>query len=241
MQNLLCSWLFLCDFLKSWTLHPNFRFRCCWAITIRFNCYINLPPEAKPWKALRQVPRFHFTGTQKAVTVFTLSLLPMASLQNVSIWSCLPNLEDLGNCLDKECNFPTWQQFGLWYHEVQKLDWRRCLARTHCPHSAKPLSTVTAGHSSSPTADQTSAAFIPKAQLCTLSTDKTSNWSIAGIHNLFNSGTPKKYYTFFLSTLDFDLSNCNWCSNFSKIVLYSLQSTVYCISLIGHIMIYCLC
>lgn len=74
-----------------------------------------------------------------------------------------------------------------------------------------------------------------------LSTDKTSNWSIAGIHNLFNSGTPKKYYTFFLSTLDFDLSNCNWWSNFSKIVFYILQSTVYCISLIGHIMIYCLC
>lgn len=109
-------------------------------------------------------------------------------------------------------------------------------------HSDKPHSTVShcrAQQLSNSWADI--AAFIQKAQLCTLSTDKMSNWSVAGIHNLFNSGTPKKYYTFFLSTLDFDLSNCNWWSNFSKIVFYILQSTVYCISLIGHIMIYCLC
>lgn len=38
---------------------------------------------------------------------------------------------------------------------------------------------------------------------------------------------------FFLSTLDFDLSNCNGCRNLSKIVFYILQSTVYCISLIN--------
>lgn len=107
----------------------------------------------------------------------------------------------------------SWNQTSAWH------------THTLNSHSDNPHSTTSQyRHGSSSEAYQVLAASIQNARLRTRGTDKTWNWSIAGIQNLFNSGTPKKYYTlFFLSTLDFDLSNCNRCSrNFSKIVFYRL-------------------